>query len=94
MVVVNKEVINPVYEEVRDDNNDTNWWVRFAAILSNQVIFCRITMGRGISRICQIKNLVISNLYNVTQVRLFYALEVLMVVIFFFCSKRQINICS
>lgn len=27
MVVVNKEVIHPVYEEVRDDNNDTNWLV-------------------------------------------------------------------
>lgn len=25
MVVVNKEDIHPVYEEVRDDNNDTNW---------------------------------------------------------------------
>lgn len=47
-------------------------------------------MGRGISRICQIKNLVISNLYNVTQVRLFYALEVLMVVIFFVPNVRLI----
>lgn len=47
-------------------------------------------MGRGISRICQIKNLVISNLYNVTQVRLFYALEVLMVVIFFFVPNVRL----
>ncbi|XP_048768337.1 coactosin-like protein [Ostrea edulis] len=27
MVIVNKEVINPVYEAVRDDENDTNWLI-------------------------------------------------------------------
>lgn len=52
MVVVNKEDIYFVYEEVWDDNNDINWWVFFVVIFSNKVIFCCIILGCGILCIC------------------------------------------